>query len=389
MRRASMSFVSVLDRVGAADRIDGVRRRRSRAAMICCVRSAMRADSSVGSASASSRPLQWSDCVPPSTAASAWSATRTMLLSGCCAVSVLPAVCVWKRSCCARGFVAPKRSRMSRAHSRRAARNLAISSRKSLWALKKNDSRWPKRFDVEPGVERRLHVRDRVGEREGDLLDRRRAGFADVIPADRDRVPVAAARARSNAKMSVTIRSDGRGGIDVGAARDVLLEDVVLNRARQRRGGDALPSRDGDVEREQDDRRRVDRHRRRHAVERDAVEELRHVLDRVDRDADAADLARGQRVVGVVAHLRRQVEGDAQAADALREQVAVAPVRLGGGAEPGVLPHRPEPAAVHRRLDAAGEREGARETEIDRRIPARARDLRVGVMNWSCGPNRV
>ena len=41
------------------------------AAMICCVRSAMRAASSVGSASASSRPLQCSDCVPPSTAASA------------------------------------------------------------------------------------------------------------------------------------------------------------------------------------------------------------------------------------------------------------------------------------------------------------------------------
>ena len=39
--------------------------------MICCVRSAMRAASSVGSASASSRPLVCSDCVPPSTAASA------------------------------------------------------------------------------------------------------------------------------------------------------------------------------------------------------------------------------------------------------------------------------------------------------------------------------
>ena len=64
------------------------------AAMICCVRSAIRADSSVGRASASSRPLQCSDCVPPSTAASACSATRTILLSGCRAVSVLPAVCV-------------------------------------------------------------------------------------------------------------------------------------------------------------------------------------------------------------------------------------------------------------------------------------------------------
>ena len=40
--------------------------------------------------------------------------TRTMLFSGCCAVSVEPPVCAWKRSACAFGFVAPKRSRMIR-----------------------------------------------------------------------------------------------------------------------------------------------------------------------------------------------------------------------------------------------------------------------------------
>ena len=134
-------------------------------------------------------------------------------------------------------------------------------------------------------------------------------------------------------------------------------------------GGDALPPRDGDVEREQDDGRRVDGHRRRDAIERDAVEQRRHVLDRVDRDADPADFARGERMVRVVAHLRRQIEGDAQAADALREQIAVARVRFGGGAEPGVLPHRPQPAAVHRRLDAARERELAREVRARRRSP--------------------
>ena len=35
-----------------------------------------------------------------------------------------------------------------------------------------------------------------------------------------------------------------------------------------------------------------------------------HVVERVDRHADPPDLARGHRVVGVVAHLGRQVEGD-------------------------------------------------------------------------------
>ena len=36
--------------------------------------------------------------MPPSTADSAWSAVRTTLLYGCCAVSETPAVWLWKRS---------------------------------------------------------------------------------------------------------------------------------------------------------------------------------------------------------------------------------------------------------------------------------------------------
>ena len=71
-----------------------------------------------------------SDCVPPSTADSASSVVRTMLFSGCCAVSVAPPVCVWNRSISDRSSLAPNRSRMIRAHSRRAARNFAISSKK-------------------------------------------------------------------------------------------------------------------------------------------------------------------------------------------------------------------------------------------------------------------
>ena len=43
-----------------------------------------------------------------------------------------------------RGFVAPKRSRIWRAQIRRAARNLAISSKKSLWQLKKKEMRGAK-----------------------------------------------------------------------------------------------------------------------------------------------------------------------------------------------------------------------------------------------------
>ena len=76
--------------------------------------------------------------------------------------------------------------------------------------------------------------------------------------------------------------------------------------------------------------------------------------------ADPADLAFGLGRVRVVAHLGRQVEGDREAGLALLEQVAEALVGLLGGGEAGVLAHRPEAAAVHRRLDAAGERVLAR-----------------------------
>ncbi len=73
-----------------------------------------------------------------------------MLFSGCCAVSVEPPVCAWKRSASAFGFVAPNRSRITRAHRRRAARNFATSWKKSLCALKKNESRAPKSSGESP-----------------------------------------------------------------------------------------------------------------------------------------------------------------------------------------------------------------------------------------------
>ena len=76
------------------------------------------------------------------------------------------------------------------------------------------------------------------------------------------------------------------------------------------------------VEQQQHGGRGVDRHRRRDLVERDAVEQHPHVVDRVDRDADLADLAVGERVVGVVAHLGRQVEGHRQPGLPGREQLA-------------------------------------------------------------------
>ena len=158
-------------------------------ASTCWVRSASRAAFSVGSAIASSKELVCSDCVPPSTAASAWTATRTRLTSGCCAVSWTPAVWVWKRSISDLGFFAPNSSRMTCAQIRRAARNFATSS--SSVVRDDEEERQPRRevVDVHAGGDGGADVLDAVGEREGDLLRGRRTGLGHVVAGDGDGVP--------------------------------------------------------------------------------------------------------------------------------------------------------------------------------------------------------
>ncbi len=155
---------------------------------------------------------------------------------------------------------------------------------------------------------------------------------------------------------------------DVVPARDVLLQDVVLHRAAQLRRSDALLLRHQLVQQEQQRRGRVDRHRRRHLAQRDAAEENRHVRERVDRDAGAADLAERAWIVGVVAQLRRQVERDRQARLPLVEQIAVALVRLLRRREARVLADRPRPPAVHVRIGPTRVRELARRLERPRRV---------------------
>ena len=69
-------------------------------------------------------------------------------------------------------------------------------------------------------------------------------------------------------------------------------------------------------------------------------------------------------MIRVVAHERRHVEGGREPGLAVLEEVAEALVRLLGRAEAGELAHRPEAAAVHRRVDAARERILARVAEV-------------------------
>jgi hypothetical protein len=225
-----------------------------------------------------------------------------------------------------------------------------------------------------PGRDCRLGVGDAVRERERELLHGGRAGLADVVAGDGDRVPL---RQSFGAVREQVGRQPhrGPGREDVVPARDVLLEDVVLHRAAEAVAGHALRLGDQLVEQQQKRRRRVDRHRRRHLAERDAVQQELHVGERVDRHAGTSDFPGRTRVVRVVAQLRREVEGDREAGLAALQEVPEARVRLLGGREARVLPDRPRPAAVHRAIGAAREWILARRLALARRVGSRVDGL--------------
>ena len=118
-------------------------------------------------------------------------------------------------------------------------------------------------------------------------------------------------------------------------------------------GVHALPLGRRHVEAEQDDRRPVDRHRCGDPIERNAFEQRLHVGQAGDGHPALPHFALGPRVVRVVAHQRREVERHREPGLTVGEQKLVALVRVACAAESGELAHRPEPAAIAVRVDAA------------------------------------
>ena len=126
----------------------------------------------------------------------------------------------------------------------------------------------------------------------------------------------------------------------------------------------ALFPRHGHVKRQQNCRRRVDGHRRGNALERNSLEERFHVFERINRHAHFADFALRQR--GDRNRFRfawadrtprkvRPVPGSADSGSV---------VGFRGGAEAGVLPHGPQPAAIHGGINSARVRKFAGIAEL-------------------------
>ena len=196
-----------------------------------------------------------------------------------------------------------------------------------------------------PGVAHGVEHADSGCQRKRQFLYRRGAGLLQVVRADVDRVPHRRVRRAPGHHVD---RQPARrfGREDVGPPRQIFLDDVVLCRAAQLGGSDALLLGVGDVQGEQPRRRGVDRHRRVHLRRRNAVEQRAHVPEMTDRHANLADLAASERRVRVVSRLRRQVERHGQAGLALGEVRAVQLVRRRGGGVPGVGAHDPRAVTV-------------------------------------------
>ena len=225
------------------------------------------------------------------------------------------------------------------------------------------EERQPRRelVDVQAGFQAGFDVVDAVGQGVGQLEIGCGTGFLDVVTGDRDGVELR----HLGAGVGEDVGDDPHGGlgrIDVGVADHELFEDVVLDGPGEFLRRHALLFGGHHVQRQDRQHSPVHRHRHRHSAQVDAVEELAHVQDGVDRHPGHADVALHPRVVGVVAAVGGQVEGHRQA---LLPGGQVAPVeRIGvrGGGEAGVLPDGPGLVDVHRRVGPADERRLPRHT---------------------------
>lgn len=133
----------------------------------------------------------------------------------------------------------------------------------------------------------------------------------------------------------------GLGRADIGPAREIFLDDVILHRAVQ--GGHIGPLflGHGDVERQQPGGGGVDRHRGVHLLQRDIRKQHPHVAQMGHGHTDLADLAPAQFMVAVIAGLGRQIEGHRQAGLTLGQIGPIERVRGLGRRMPGIGPEKP------------------------------------------------
>ena len=210
------------------------------------------------------------------------------------------------------------------------------------------EERQPRRelIDLEPTPERGPHVFESIRQRERQLLHRRRPGFVHVIAGNRYGIePGHVGSGVGDHVGHDSHRWSGR--IDVRVPDHELLEDVILDRAGEGRGSDSLFLSRDDVRRHHRQHRPVHGHGHAHLVERNAVEQDLHVLDRIDRNTRLSDITLHARMVGVVPAVGGQIEGHGKALLTGGEISPVERIGLLGRGEARILADGPWSAREH------------------------------------------
>ena len=150
------------------------------------------------------------------------------------------------------------------------------------------------------------------------------------------------------------------GRIDIGIADHELFQNVVLNGPAQLLRRNALFFRGDNIERHDGQHCAVHRHRHRHLIQRNLVEQDLHVEDRIDGHARLAHIPGHALVVGVVSAMRGKIERDRKPSLSRGQIAAIKRVGLFGGRESGILPNRPRLHHVHRAVRPAQIRRNSR-----------------------------
>ena len=189
-------------------------------------------------------------------------------------------------------------------------------------------------------LEARFHVCEAVGQRERQLLRRRRTGLPDVVPADRNGIPLwHFLRAKLN-----HVGHDPHGGtrrIDPFLLRNILFQDIGLHRSAQGYPRRTLFLGNRGIHRQHHRGRRVDRHRRGDVSEGDSFEEYLHVGQRTYRHTANADLSLRRECIRIVPHEGGKIKRHREPRLSMGQQVVVAFVGILRRPKSGELAHRP------------------------------------------------
>ena len=218
---------------------------------------------------------------------------------------------------------------------------------------------WRELVDAEPHGDAGLGIFESVRQCVGKFEIGGRSGFLHVIAGDRDRVEFR----HPLGGIFENVGNDPHrlgGRIDESVPHHELFQDVVLDGAGELFRRHALFLARHDIERHDRQHGAVHGHRHRHLVERDAIEQGAHVVDRIDGDAGHADITRHPRMVRIITAMGGEIEGDGEAHLPGFQIAAVEGVGILRRREPRILPDGPGLRRIHGGVGAPEERRQAR-----------------------------